>query len=70
MPRPLMEDFYKRLEAQVKAVVSMSKSICGFCYTQLTDVEQEQNGVYCYDRSEKFDMARIRAIFTMEPEGE
>lgn len=48
----------------------MSKSICGFCYTQLTDVEQEQNGVYCYDRSEKFDMARIRAIFTMEPEGE
>lgn len=65
-----MEDFYKRLEAQVKAVVSMSKSICGFCYTQLTDVEQEQNGVYCYDRSEKFDMARIRAIFTMEPEGE
>lgn len=26
----------------------------GFCYTQLTDVEQEQNGVYTYDRKEKF----------------
>ena len=64
-----MEDFYKRLEAQVKAVVSMSDDICGFCYTQLTDVEQEQNGVYCYDRSEKFDMSRIKAIFTMTPDG-
>ena len=28
--------------------------ICGFCYTQLTDVEQEQNGLYYYDRSPKF----------------
>ena len=57
-----IEDFYKRLEAQVKAVVSMSDAICGFCYTQLPDVEPEQNGVYCYDRSEKFAMARIKAI--------
>lgn len=29
--------------------------IFGFCYTQLTDVEQEQNGIYTYDRKEKFD---------------
>ena len=28
--------------------------ICGFCYTQLTDIEQEQNGLYRYDRSRKF----------------
>jgi len=28
--------------------------ICGFCYTQLTDIEQEQNGLYKYDRSRKF----------------
>lgn len=26
----------------------------GFCYTQLTDVEQEQNGLYTYGRKEKF----------------
>ena len=37
--------------------------ITGFCYTQLTDVEQEQNGIYNYDRTEKFDMARIARIF-------
>ena len=29
--------------------------MCGFCYTQLTDIEQEQNGLYNYDRSPKFD---------------
>ncbi len=34
----------------------------GFCYTQLTDVEQEQNGLYTYDRKAKFDPAVIRAI--------
>ena len=40
----------------------------GYCYTQLTDVEQEQNGIYCYDRSAKFDMDRIKAIFSKRPE--
>ena len=25
------------------------------CYTQLYDVEQEQNGIYRYDRTPKFD---------------
>ena len=28
--------------------------VCGFCYTQLTDIEQEQNGIFAYDRSPKF----------------
>ena len=34
----------------------------GYCYTQLTDVMQEQNGIYRYDRSTKFDMDRIRRV--------
>lgn len=29
------------------------KKLSGFCYTQLYDVEQEQNGFYNYDRSDK-----------------
>ena len=66
---PTREDFYKRLEALVKAIVDHSDKICGFCYTQLTDVEQEQNGVYYYDRGEKFDMERVKAIFQMKAEG-
>ena len=39
------------------------------CYTRLTDVEQEQNGVYFYDRSRKFDTASWRAHFTRRPQG-
>ncbi len=44
----------------------MNDKMWGYCYTQLTDVEQEQNGVYYYDRTSKYDMDRIRAIFRME----
>lgn len=59
------EDFYKRLEAQVRVLIEMSDKMWGYCYTQLTDVEQEQNGIYYYDRGEKYDMERVRAIFQM-----
>ena len=34
----------------------------GFCYTQLTDVEQEQNGLLAFDRTPKVDPALIRPI--------
>lgn len=61
------EEFYTRLEGQVDAVNSIPY-MAGYCYTQLTDVEQEQNGVYNYDRSPKFDMNRIKAIFSKVPE--
>lgn len=62
------EDFYKRLEGQVAALMSIPELMCGYCYTQITDVEQEQNGIYYYNREPKYDMERIRAIFTMTPE--
>ena len=60
-PRSL-EEFYQRLEGLVNALYS-HPHIAGYCYTQLTDVEQEQNGIYNYDRSPKFDMDAIRRIF-------
>ena len=34
----------------------------GFCYTQLTDVEQEQNGLFTFDRSPKVDPARLHTV--------
>lgn len=34
----------------------------GYCYTQLTDVFQEQNGIYRFDRSEKLDVRRVRVV--------
>ena len=57
-----LDEFYQRLTGQVRAIISLPH-IVGFCYTQLTDVEQEQNGIYNYDRTAKFDMPRIAAIF-------
>ncbi len=33
----------------------------GYCYTQLTDVFQEQNGIYRFDRTDKLDVDRIRS---------
>ena len=60
------EEFYQRLEGQVRGLMSLNKNMWGWCYTQLTDVEQEQNGIYYYDRTVKYDMERIRKIFQME----
>ena len=43
----------------------LCKKISGFCYTQLYDIEQEQNGFYRYDRSDKLTAKqkdRIREI--------
>ncbi len=47
------EEFAERYAALTTVLLEHPK-ICGFCYTQLTDVEQEQNGLYKYDRSRKF----------------
>ena len=66
-PPHSLEEFYARLEGQVDALMEISDAVWGYCYTQLTDVEQEQNGIYFYDRSSKFDMKRIKAIFSKSP---
>jgi hypothetical protein len=39
-----------------------NEDICGFCYTQLYDVEQEINGLYTYERNQKFDINIIKEI--------
>ncbi|MBR5036914.1 MAG: beta-glucuronidase, partial [Prevotella sp.] len=61
-----IEEFYNLLEKQVDALKA-SEYVVGFCYTQITDVEQEKNGIYRFDRSPKFDAARLRAIFERIP---
>ncbi len=61
-----LDEVYSRLEALTDAIRSLDY-ISGFCYTQLTDVEQEQNGIYTYDRKEKFDAARLRSILSKKP---
>lgn len=62
-----LEEFYKRIEDLTNALLK-SENVAGYTYTQLTDVEQEQNGLYNYDRSIKLDVERLRKIFSKNPE--
>ena len=48
------EEFKARYKGLTDALLDNPK-ILGFCYTQLTDIEQEQNGCYYYNREPKFD---------------
>jgi beta-galactosidase/beta-glucuronidase len=57
------EEFLQRYGALLQAL-RQSAAVCGFCYTQLTDVEQETNGLLTYDRRPKADPERIREITT------
>ena len=58
-----LEEYMERFEGLTAALLD-NPAMFGYCYTQLTDVFQEQNGIYLFDRSAKFDMARIRAAQT------
>ncbi len=58
-PRDL-DEFYDRFE-KLCAILLDDVNMFGYCYTQLTDIYQEQNGIYKFDRGLKFDMDRIRA---------
>ena len=55
------QDFYVRYENLMRNVAKCDFN--GFCYTQLTDVQQEVNGLLTEDRREKFDAETI-ARFT------
>lgn len=48
------EEFKARYKGLTDALLDNDRMFA-FCYTQLTDVEQEQNGVYTYDRKDKFE---------------
>lgn len=52
-----VEEYRKILEA-----VYASRGLWGFCYTQLTDVEQEINGLLTYDRKPKCSPEKINQI--------
>ena len=57
------EEFFERLEGLTDVLLN-NEYIIGFCYTQLTDVELEQNGILTYDREEKFSPEKFRRIFS------
>ena len=55
------EDYYQRFKGLCDAVMD-NPDVFGYVWTQIVDVEQEQNGIYFYDRSPKFDAARLKEI--------
>ena len=57
------EEFIQRFCGLTSAILDNPR-IMGLCYTQLTNVEQEQNGLYTYDRQPKFDVNIFREVLT------
>ena len=55
------EEFIERYKGLTDALLDNDKMF-GLCYTQLYDIEQEQNGLYYYDRTPKFDPEIFKKI--------
>lgn len=57
------QEFLERFKGLTDALLDNPK-VFGLCYTQLTDVEQEQNGLYTYDRRAKFNPDTIKGFLS------
>ncbi len=57
------EDFKYRFKGLTDALLD-NDQMFALCYTQLTDVEQEQNGLYTYQREAKFDPAWVHSVMS------
>ena len=55
------DDLHQRFAGLVDVLLD-NPLMFGYCYTQLTDVFQEQNGIYRFDRTAKLDVDRVRAV--------
>lgn len=55
------EELLEKYRDLMKGIASLD-FLSGFCYTQLTDIEQEINGLLTYDRKPKVDAEAIAAI--------
>jgi hypothetical protein len=54
-------EFLTKYRDLMEGIASL-KFLAGFCYTQLTDVEQETNGLLTYDRTPKLDPLLIASL--------
>ncbi|MBO2516180.1 MAG: beta-galactosidase [Clostridiales bacterium] len=57
------EEFIERFRGLTDVLLD-NPDHCGLCYTQLTDVEQEQNGLLTFDRKPKLPPETIREIMS------
>lgn len=56
------EDEFLRRYGEITDAIKKIPYICGYCYTQVTDVQQEVNGLMYIDRTYKVDPEIIREI--------
>lgn len=56
------EEEYEADLRRIYAAIQKSSCIQGICYTQLTDVEQEVNGLMTFDRKFKIDPSIIKEM--------
>ncbi|MFF0793803.1 sugar-binding domain-containing protein [Streptomyces spiralis] len=56
-------ELLERLDGLTRAVTD-SPELAGFCYTQLTDTEQETNGLLTADRKPKLPPEQLRRLFS------
>ena len=59
-------DYARRMKEQVEAIL-LTPYFNGYCYTQLTDVFQEVNGLLTMDREPKIPVEKIADIFGKDP---
>lgn len=57
------DDCVRRFKAACDVLLD-NPQMFAYCYTQLTDIFPEENGIYAFDRTPKFDIAAIHAIQT------
>jgi beta-galactosidase/beta-glucuronidase len=55
------EEFLEKYSDLIQGIAAL-KFLAGFCYTQLTDIEQEVNGLLTYNRQPKISPEVIAAI--------
>jgi len=63
------QEFLGRFRGLTEALLK-NPGIAGFCYTQLTDIEQEINGLMTYDRRPKFPPEQIALVLRQKAAAE
>jgi beta-galactosidase/beta-glucuronidase len=56
-----VEEFFGRFRDLCTSLLD-NRGLAGYCYTQLTDVYQERNGIVDFDREPKLDLERLRKV--------
>ena len=56
-----LEEFHDRFRGLCDVLLDDAEMF-GYCYTQLTDIWPEENGIYTFDRKPKFDLERLRVV--------